>query len=76
MSWGWLGFGVRVLRRGEEGQAMTQRTLTQLADDLRMFASQIDEHAEDPANNLPSPHRLDDWLNDFRECAAARKAER
>jgi len=45
-----------------------------MADTLEMWANQIREHCDDPANGLPSPHRIDDWLSNYRDAWAAHNA--
>ncbi len=45
--------------------------LRSLADTLEMWANMLREHCDDPANGLPSPCRIDDWMRDYREEWAA-----
>jgi hypothetical protein len=40
--------------------------IRELGDILDMLAQQIEEHCDDPANELPKPDRIDDWLAQYR----------
>ncbi len=46
-------------------------TLRDLADTLEMWANMLREHCDDPANGLPSPCLIDDWMSDYRDAWAA-----
>jgi len=48
--------------------------LQELADTLEMWACMIREHCSDPDNGLPCPHRMDDWMRDYRDQYAAHNA--
>lgn len=45
---------------------MMRQTMTALADELTMFASQLREHVSG-AGDPPNPARLDDWLAEYRD---------
>ncbi len=45
----------------------TGSALRELADLLEIWANMLREHCDDPANGLPSPFQIDDWLNDYRD---------
>ena len=38
-----------------------------LADTLEMWANMLREHCADPANGLPSPCLIDDWMREYRD---------
>jgi len=46
-----------------------------LADTLEMWANMLREHCDDPANGLPSPCLIDDWLSDYRDAWQAHNAK-
>lgn len=45
----------------------------ELSNILAMLATQIDEHADDNANQLPNPWKFDDWLRDYRDLFGSTK---
>ena len=49
--------------------------LRDLADTLEMWANMLREHCDDPANGLPSPCLIDDWLSDYRDAWQAHNAK-
>ena len=49
--------------------------LRSLGDTLEMWVNMLREHCEDPANGLPSPFLIDDWMRDYREEWAAQNTQ-
>ncbi len=58
-------------------QANDRRSmLRSLADTLEMWANMLREHCDDPANGLPNPCLIDDWLSDYRDAWVSETARR
>lgn len=45
---------------------MMRRTMTDLADDLTMLATQLREHLRG-GGDPPHPHTIDDWMTEYRD---------
>ena len=55
---------------------MSDNSLRDMADTLEMWANQLREHCDNPANKLPSWRLIDDWVSDYRDKWYAQRKRR